>query len=216
MAKINSIDNKTSELTIDPGASGDSFVQFDINGTGEFRVGVDDDDSDKFKISSGAALGSNDCFTIDSSGHINRPLTSCFSAYTGLESNITGDGTAYTIDCSGGGERFDQNSDFDGTSTFTAPTMGLYLLVAVVYISGLTGSHTSSSIITITSNRNYYGFGFDAGALMNSSNEMSLSACIIADMDASDTATWRLTVSGSTKVVDVDANKTVLTGCLIA
>ena len=60
MAKINSINNKSSELTIDPGSSGDSFIQLDINSTSKFIIGVDDDDSDKFKISAGGALGTGD------------------------------------------------------------------------------------------------------------------------------------------------------------
>lgn len=46
MATKNSIGNKSQDLTLDPGASGDSFVQFDINGTGKFRVGVDDNAAD--------------------------------------------------------------------------------------------------------------------------------------------------------------------------
>ena len=44
MATKNSLNNKSQELTIDPGASGDSFLQFNINTTGEFRIGVDDTD----------------------------------------------------------------------------------------------------------------------------------------------------------------------------
>ena len=52
MAKINAINNQSAELTIDPGASGDSFIQFDINTTGEFRVGVDD-----YRYSSYARFG---------------------------------------------------------------------------------------------------------------------------------------------------------------
>ncbi len=40
MAQNNALNKKSQELTVDPGASGDSFVQFDINATGEFRIGV--------------------------------------------------------------------------------------------------------------------------------------------------------------------------------
>lgn len=51
------------ELTV---ASGDPYLQFDINGTDKFRVGVDDTDSDKFKVSAGSALGTNDALVIAS------------------------------------------------------------------------------------------------------------------------------------------------------
>ena len=50
--------------------SGDIAIDFDINGTDKFILGVDDDDGDKFKISGGGALGTNDRIAIDSSGSV--------------------------------------------------------------------------------------------------------------------------------------------------
>ena len=107
MAKINAINNKSGELTIDPGASGDSFVQFDINGTSEFRIGVDDTD-DSFRISQGSALGTNDTFVMTAAGEITMPLQSAFSAYNSSDDlNATGDGTSFT--CEFDTEIFDQD-----------------------------------------------------------------------------------------------------------
>jgi len=82
MAKVNSIDNQSESLTIDPGASGDSFVQFDINATGEFRIGVDDTD-DSFRVSQGSALGTNDTFIMTDAGEKTTPLQPAFLAYVG-------------------------------------------------------------------------------------------------------------------------------------
>ena len=59
---------KYGPLEIDV-ASGDPIIIFDTDGADRFTIGVDDDDGDKFKISGGGSLGSNDWFIIDSSGN---------------------------------------------------------------------------------------------------------------------------------------------------
>lgn len=46
-------------------ASGDPKVVFDIAGTDEFTIGVDDDDGDKLKIDIGGAVGGSTVMTID-------------------------------------------------------------------------------------------------------------------------------------------------------
>tara|TARA_R100000008_G_C3582683_1_gene169717 strand:- start:106 stop:2649 length:2544 start_codon:yes stop_codon:yes gene_type:complete len=56
------------DLEISAGSSGDPRITFDINGTDEWTIGVDDNDSDIFKIDTGAAVGGATKFSIDSSG----------------------------------------------------------------------------------------------------------------------------------------------------
>jgi len=212
MAKINNINNKSGELTIDPGSSGDSFLQLDINASGKFRIGVDDDDSDKFKISSGSALGTNDSFVVTAAGEVTKPLTSCFHAYADLQSNVTGDATAYTVVFAN--EIWDQNSDFDGTSTFTAPTTGKYIFITTMYYGGLGSANTQASLSINTSNRNYGGLSIDMGNAMDSNNEYIGLVTAIADMDASDTAYVKTSVSGGTKIVDILATESRFCGFL--
>ncbi len=48
----------------------DSVISFDVSGSDSFSLGVDDSDSDKFKISAGSNLGVTDRFIIDSSGNV--------------------------------------------------------------------------------------------------------------------------------------------------
>jgi hypothetical protein len=55
-------------LEIGAGSSGDPRITFDINGTDEWTIGVDDDDSDIFKIDTGGAVGGATKFKIDSGG----------------------------------------------------------------------------------------------------------------------------------------------------
>jgi len=205
MAKINSIDNKASELTIDPGASGDSYTQYNINSVAKFRVGVDDDDSDKFKIASGNALGSSDTLVVTSVGEITKPLQPAFLAVLNSTiSDVTGDSTAYSIVWDT--EVFDQNSDFNGTTTFTAPLTARYEFNIGITLGDLTSSHTDGRFRLVTSNRTYSPVRIDVGAAKDANDNYGAVITVLADMDASDTATVSVLVANGTKVVDIVSN----------
>lgn len=211
MAKINAIDNKTGELTIDPGASGDSFIQFDINTTGEFRIGVDDTD-DSFRISQGSALGTNDTFVATATGNVANPLKSCFQAnVTGALNNVTGDGTTYTILF--GTTVFDLNSDFS-SPTFTAPVTGKFFFGAIIQLLGTAGQ-TAMNMRIVTSNRTYTQGYINQSAVADVTAVMSTAGCCITDMDATDTATIVIYSAGGAKVVDVNI-RTYFYGVLLA
>ena len=195
MPTKNSVNNATGDLTVDPGASGDSFVQFDINATGEFRIGVDDDDGDEFKISQGSALGTNDTVTITSDGEMREPFTPAVNARTATTGNQTGDGTLFTINWST--EIFDQGSNLSGT-TFTAPITGKYRIISFQLLNGVTALHTTGNFEIVTSNRTYRAMLATYSIRNPNSNSMDMgSNAVLADMDASDTATITVTVSNS-------------------
>jgi len=210
MAKINAINNKSGSLTIDPGASGDSYVQFDINTTGEFRIGVDDDATDAFKISQGSALGTNDTFVMSAAGERTMPLQPSFCAYaSSTQSDVTGNNTSYTTTFDT--EVWDQTSDYDtGTGIFTAPCDGKYLFTCTMLIQDLNVNHTSRYLRIDTSNRRSVmnGGGYSGGTIKVGSVYRSVTAEI--DMDSGDTAYSYLRVSGSTKTVDVYGEATNL------
>ena len=201
MAKKNAIDNKSGELTIDPGASGDSFVQFNINTTGEFRIGVDDTD-DSFRMSQGSALGTNDTFIMTASGERTMPLQPAFLAYNSVtDANVTGDGTTITVEFDT--EAFDQGGDYDNTAdTFTAPITGKYIFSTNVYLQGFNGTQTSYQLDVITSNGTFTIFLGDPTNL-EAGGEVVVNGCIIADMDANDTTTISLVAGGGDLTVDV-------------
>lgn len=204
MATKNAIDNKSGDLTIDPGASGDSFIQFDINGTGEFRIGVDDTD-DSFRISQGSALGTNDTFIMTGAGELTMPLQPAFLAHvTTADSNVTGDGTIFTL---GSGNAltaiFDQGGDFNTNGTFTAPVTGRYFLHASFFMSGVTAGFTDSNMKITTSNGTYYSVFSHAGNCAASNDQLIYSGATFCDMDASDTATALVTVAGGAKTIDI-------------
>lgn len=205
MATKNSINNVSQDLTVDPGASGDSFIQFDINATGEFRIGVDDDDSDAFKISQGSTLGTNDTFIVTDQGEVTKPLQPAFLAImTSNKNNVTGANAVYIGNWDS--EIFDQGGDFDGTSTFTAPITGRYLFQGCFTVGGLNIGNNSQVINLRTSDRRYTLTNLRPENLMTVNNELNFEGSILADMDASDTAIFEVQVSGGSQIVDVLSN----------
>jgi len=218
--KQNPINRASQDLTIDPGASGDSFVQFDINTTGEFRIGVDDDASDAFKISQGSALGTTDTFIMTAAGERTMPLQPAFLAYLGTgDDNQTGNGVIYDL---GSGnaltEVFDQNSDFNVNGTFTASITGRYLLSATILVDGLTNAMTNEYIQILTSNRRYI-YQHNPWNDNAVGTGASISVTSVTDMDAADTAIVQLRISnGAGDTADIVGDAVVNTyfsGCLL-
>lgn len=67
--------------------SSDPILIFDIGGTDKFTVGVDDSDSDKFKINSGSSLADASNFELDSGGNVT--ILGSFTAATLIGANVT-------------------------------------------------------------------------------------------------------------------------------
>jgi len=206
MSTKNAINNRSGDLTIDPGASGDSFVQFDINGTGEFRIGVDDDASNAFKISQGSALGTTDTFVVTADGEITMPLQPAFfSVNTSGASDVTGDGTNYTVLFDS--EIYDQNNDF-ASSTFTAPVEGKYFFSWAVEITDIASGHAGNYRL-VASNRTLKApTAVNWGAFKDSTDSAQSSASAYMDMDAADVVRIDINIAGGSKVIDVVGSAT--------
>ncbi len=198
------IDNGAS-LNLDPGATGDPHVQFDINGTGEFRIGVDDTAADAFKISQGSALGTNDTFIMTSVGERTMPLQPAFLAFLETtDSNQTGNGATYTL---GSGnaltEVFDQGGDFNTNGTFTSPVTGRYNLAFNIRFDGMIAADLSQLSVE-TSNRSFRCTTLGGITPSASGGFMILDGAVFADMDAADTATFTLFMSGeASNIIDI-------------
>ena len=61
--------NVVQELRTIGATGGDPYTRYSINGVTQWSVGIDNSDSDKFKVSSSTVLGTNDRFTVDTSGN---------------------------------------------------------------------------------------------------------------------------------------------------
>ncbi len=137
-----------------------------------------------------------------------------FLAYNSVtDANATGAGTVATVDFDT--EVFDQGADF-ATDTFTAPVAGRYLLSATVQIEGLLDA-TDIDLILVTSNRSYQEISI-LGVFSQTTQTTRITA--VADMDASDTVTVTIEVTGEGggDIVDVIGGASALThfsGCLL-
>lgn len=138
MAKINAIGNKTSNLTIDPGASGDSFVQYSVNGVDKYRAGFDDS-ATEFKLSKGSALGTNDHLVVTQDGEQTLPLQPAFLAYLSTTMvNATGTDATGLVTIPFDTEVFDIGSNYNtSTGVFTAPVAGKYCFSAYCTLDDL-------------------------------------------------------------------------------
>lgn len=193
-------------VNVDPGASGDSVVQFDINSTGEFRVGVDDDDGDTFKISQGSALGTNDTFVMTPDGERTLPLQPRFRAVGAGGTNVTGDATAYIIGSSSAwGESYDIGSNFNTNGTFTAPVTGTYYFYHNVLANGFTSSHTRGFtyyVVNATTQSSY--MNLDCGNVADVSGNEGFQGADIFSLSAGDTVTLGIQVDNGTKVITIN------------
>lgn len=176
--------------------------------------GVDNSDSDSYKISVDTTeLATNTAVKITTAGEMTKPLQPAFLVTNGTgAADVTGDGTAYTVLWPT--EVYDQGGDF-ATNTFTAPVTGRYFLQANVFARQIGTAHTPIVLAIVTTARTYNATWTTATGTITS---YPLHICVVADMSATDTAFVRLTVSGSTKTVDIDnsASDNYFSGCLLA
>jgi hypothetical protein len=190
------------------GTAADPTHQSTVSGVTTWTWGIDNSVTsptvDPWVLAQGTALGTNNVMSVATSGEINYPLQPAFLATASSQANVTGDGTAYTPTFVT--EIFDQNNDFDGTSTFTAPVTGRYQLGVIVELTGLTASHVTGNFTIATSNRTYVISNANYANLRNGANSLTLEGYVLTDMDAADTATITVQVTSGTKVVTFSPN----------
>lgn len=127
-----------------------------------------------------------------------------FLAYNSVGDTTQSNGATIDFDT----EVYDELGNFSG-DTFTAPVTGRYLFSAAV--STLTGSAAQLRILHLqTSNRTYRLDGMYMSASgVGGDNDAVLSGSAIADMDAGDTATCTISLTGATTCT-IDGHATAL------
>lgn len=118
-------------------------------------------------------------------------------------SNVTGDGTIYTIilDTQSSGSGYNTS-----TGVFTAPSNNYYLFTYVVQITGLTSSHTLGVLKLNTTFGNFQLQYLNIQAAKNGTNAFTFSGCCPVRMSENDTASFTVQISNGTKVASVDIN----------
>lgn len=178
-----------SQVLVTVEGAGDPSLKVEVNGGGRFTLGIDNTDSDKFKISTGAALGSGDIVTIDSSGNVGIGATVAATngfivssnSYTAQPTLVGGDtwyassngrphvvwidfsGTRHTNDLTGSGGAFDFALGY-GTITVTQLNVGTLTLTNNPFVlkagDTMTGTLTNQAQLRLAD----AGLQFDSNA----------------------------------------------------
>jgi hypothetical protein len=142
----------------------------------------------------------NTAITVGSTGEINYPKQPCFIVVNNADqTNVTGDGTIYTVQFAN--TIVDQNSNWDGTSTFTAPVTGNYQFNYLLYASGIDGGMTNDLCYLQTTAATYRHFQLSMAPGQYASGGIYVFyGSALANMTAGDTAivVLRLIHSGLT------------------
>jgi len=137
-------------------------------------------------------------------GHVTKPLQPAFSVHKNATDQNNFATSETTVNWTH--ERFDNNADFDlGNNRFVAPVTGKYFLQINIRLENIDTAAAYYEINITTSNL-AYRFIFDPDYFDSDSVYYSVAFSVLADMDASDTATISITQSGGTAQTDIDGN----------
>lgn len=148
----------------------------------------------------GTSLVTSSAAKIDSSNRMSNTAQPAFLAYVNTTiNNVTGDSTVYKVIFDT--EVYDQGGDFDlGTSVFTAPVTGKYLLQFSCLLNGGSTIGGANAKIITTARTYNNTMNLSPGSTQAASTNIS----VIADMEAGNTATFNVSGSdGGGKIDDV-------------
>jgi len=146
---------------------------------------------------------------IDSNGIVTKPLQPAFQAKPTITQTNIAVTTAVTLVCS---ENWDVGSNF-ASNTFTAPVTGKYSLSAHLRFDNMDSASNYYAVGITTSNATYNNlidpdFGQDTP-------QWHFHQTILADMDASDTATVVVYQATGTQQTDIEHTQSIFSGYLL-
>lgn len=141
-------------------------------------------------------LGPSGSLVMSTAGAMTLAQQPCFLAYLGTTvTNVTGDGTNYTLIC--GGIVLDKASNYNGsTGVFTAPVGGSYLFNCGITLgAGTISTSTTFSAQLVTNNNTFTPININPAAASVAAG-LSQNFSIVTSMSSSHTAYIVVTVSG--------------------
>ena len=190
------------------GSAADPTLNFNVSGVTNWEMGIDNSDSDKFKLAQGTALGTNDTFIMTTTGSRTMPLQPAFLAtISSTIPNVTGDSTTYTLIFDH--VVFDRQSNYNNaTGIFTAPVTGVYFITSNINFTGL-GAANGSGIAIININNGTLNINGNTGNPFNQANasgQLNWLAVTQINLTAGDTVKITTTIGGGAKNVSIIAN----------
>lgn len=198
-------------LSVGGSSGGDPYVVWSVPSATTYSTGIRNTDSDAWYWTGGAGQSGGLAATLlqkcTSAGEFTQPLQPAVLATHGVDqNNVTGAGATVTVNFTT--EVFDQNGDYDGTNTYTSPVTGRTRFGSSVFLTELGAANTTGDINIVTSNRTYT-YRTNIGVIRDAANSASISLNTFADMDAADTCTVTIVVSGGGgNTVDIPGSAT--------
>jgi hypothetical protein len=199
----------TPTITIGDAGAEDTKIIFDGNAQ-DYHIGLDDG-TDDLVIGLGSALGTTTHMNFTEDGEITTPLNPWFHVYTSNLTDVTGNGTEYTVVFAN--ELDDIGSNFNATNgIFTAPVTGNYQFNTNIRLQGWSGNEYQIQQYWITSNegtRSYDEVIHDAAVTnLYDGGDGQISAKFNSAafrMDAGDTCAVMIIVGGSgSDLIDIN------------
>lgn len=132
--------------------------------------------------------------------------------------SATGNGATYTLGGTALTKVFDQGSNMTTGGTFTAPYTGRYHFNLNVSVQSVSSAMTVGFLQIITTARTHILGVCNPYSLQAVSNVGTMTASVLTDMSAGDTATFTVTIqngSGNTVTVSGSNNETSISGHLV-
>jgi len=170
------------------------------------HAGVTDPIGNNLDLSSHLLVGNGGStgIAISSVGEVTMAAQPSCVVPADSKTNVTGDGTVYTVVW--GTADVDRGGDFDDVSTFTCPVDGLYRFTANPGSSQYASGHTDTRLTVVGANfaseLQINGYACrDAGSTL-----LSIPFTALIDCDADDTVTFTFQVAGGAKTIDLAAS----------
>jgi len=189
--------------------NGTQFINF--GDTDDTNVGEINYDHSTNKMN----FRTNDAYAmvIDTAGIVTKPLQSGFSATKSTSAQSV---NAAYVSVNFNNEIWDNNADWNGSTTFTAPVTGKYMFTGAMRINSILAQGGSVFGRINTSNRPYvFGNITDADDVFNATvAAYQFQGAVVADMDANDTATLDFFSNFATTIA-ADAERVWFQGYLL-